>query len=66
MITFIGKKNQIIRIFTEENGGRGIGRIGPTRFAMELYEPGDDRGGVHAWWTYARSRSIGLKASWIF
>jgi hypothetical protein len=40
-------------LFTVENGGRGIGRIGPTRYAMELYGPEDDRGGIHAWWTYA-------------
>lgn len=40
-------------LFTEENGGRGIGRIGPTRYAMELYDSQDDRGGIHAWWTYA-------------
>lgn len=46
-----GMKNTVL--FSVENGGRGIGRIGPTRFAMELYEDGDDRGGVHAWWTYA-------------
>jgi len=39
--------------FSVENGGRGIGRIGPTRFAMELYEDGDDRGSDAMWWTYA-------------
>ncbi|MDO5980197.1 RagB/SusD family nutrient uptake outer membrane protein [Flavivirga spongiicola] len=39
-------------IFSVENGGRGIGRIGPTRYAMELYEPNDDRGGIFAWRTY--------------
>jgi len=38
--------------FTVENGGRGLGRIGPTRYAMELYEAGDDRGGPAAWRTY--------------
>jgi hypothetical protein len=46
-----GLENTVL--FSVENGGRGIGRIGPTRFAMELYEDGDDRGGVHAWWTYS-------------
>lgn len=39
-------------LVTVENGGRGLGRIGPTRYALELYEPGDDRGGVFAWRTY--------------
>lgn len=39
-------------IFDDANGGRGLGRVGPTRFALELYEPSDDRGGVHAWRTY--------------
>jgi len=31
--------------FSVENGGRGLARVGPTRFALELYEEGDDRGG---------------------
>jgi hypothetical protein len=39
-------------LVTVENGGRGLGRVGPTRYAMELYEPEDDRGGVFAWRTY--------------
>ncbi|MCG8308933.1 MAG: RagB/SusD family nutrient uptake outer membrane protein [Cytophagales bacterium] len=39
-------------VFDEANGGRGLGRIGPTRYTMELYEPSDDRGGVFAWRTY--------------
>ncbi len=38
--------------FDEANGGRGLGRTGPTRYALELYDPSDDRGGVHAWRTY--------------
>lgn len=46
-----GTSNAVL--FTVENGGRGIGRIGPTRFAMELYEEGDDRGAPIMWWTYA-------------
>lgn len=32
-----------------ENGGRGLGRVGPTRYALELYGPTDDRGSEHAW-----------------
>ena len=38
--------------FSVENGGRGRGCIGPTRYAAELYEPQDDRGGVYAWRTF--------------
>ena len=30
-------------------GGRGIGRLSPTRFQMNLYGPGDDRGSNFAW-----------------
>lgn len=46
-----GVKNSVI--FSVEGGGRGIGRIAPTRFAMELYEEGDDRGSDEMWATYA-------------
>ncbi len=38
--------------FTEDAGGRGIGRVGPTQFALELYEESDHRGGRFAWRTY--------------
>ncbi|HEU4642213.1 MAG TPA: RagB/SusD family nutrient uptake outer membrane protein [Gemmatimonadaceae bacterium] len=31
-----------------ENGGRGIGRLAPTAWAINLYEPGDDRGSIYA------------------
>lgn len=30
-------------------GGRGIGRMGPTKFALTLYDAGDDRGSDFAW-----------------
>jgi len=30
--------------YTLERGGRGIGRIAPTKWAIDLYEDGDDRG----------------------
>jgi hypothetical protein len=33
---------------TEGNGGRGIGRIAPTAWALRLYTPGDDRGSIYA------------------
>ncbi|HKK61407.1 MAG TPA: RagB/SusD family nutrient uptake outer membrane protein [Bacteroidales bacterium] len=39
-------------IFSVENGGRGLQRNGPTRYAMELYEEGDDRGSRFAWRDY--------------
>jgi starch-binding outer membrane protein, SusD/RagB family len=31
-----------------EDGGRGIGRLAITRYALNLYEPSDDRGGQYA------------------
>jgi hypothetical protein len=43
----VGGKNPIA--VSAENGGRGIGRLGPTKFALTLYEPTDDRGSDHAW-----------------
>lgn len=30
-------------------GGRGIGRLGPTKYAFSIYEPSDDRGSDFAW-----------------
>jgi len=30
------------------NGGRGIGRLAPTAWAINLYEPSDDRGSIYA------------------
>lgn len=33
---------------TAANGGRGIGRIAPTAWALRLYTPGDDRGSIYA------------------
>ncbi|HYH55945.1 MAG TPA: RagB/SusD family nutrient uptake outer membrane protein, partial [Anseongella sp.] len=43
----VGGENPVM--VTGENGGRGIGRLGPTKFAIDLYEPGDDRGSPYAW-----------------
>lgn len=34
--------------FTIDRGGRGIGRNQPTKWAIELYEPNDDRGSDYA------------------
>jgi len=35
--------------FSVENGGRGIGRFGVTKYALSVYGPTDDRGSYHAW-----------------
>jgi len=35
--------------FSVENGGRGIGRFGVTRYALSVYGPTDERGSYHAW-----------------
>lgn len=37
---------------SEENGGRGIGRLAPTRWAMNLYAANDERGSDHIWRHY--------------
>ena len=41
----VGGKNPIS--VSADNGGRGIGRLSPTRFALNLYTPTDDRGGIY-------------------
>ncbi|WP_344976326.1 RagB/SusD family nutrient uptake outer membrane protein [Compostibacter hankyongensis] len=46
-----GKKTNPIAA-SGENGGRGIGRLGPTRFALDLYDSTDDRGSDFAWRHY--------------
>jgi hypothetical protein len=35
--------------FSIDNGGRGIGRFGVTKYALSVYDPKDDRGSYHAW-----------------
>lgn len=35
-----------------DNGGNGIGRLGPTKFALDLYGSTDDRGGNFSWRYY--------------
>ncbi|MEO7309587.1 MAG: RagB/SusD family nutrient uptake outer membrane protein [Chitinophagaceae bacterium] len=42
----VGGKNPIS--VSAENGGRGIGRLSPTRFALNLYAANDDRGSSFA------------------
>lgn len=39
-------------IVSVEFGGRGLGRLSPTRWALNLYQPGDDRGSDFAWRYY--------------
>lgn len=34
-------------LVTEANGGRGIGRVAPTAWALHLYDPTDDRGSIY-------------------
>lgn len=43
-----GKNYNPIAI-SAENGGRGIGRYGPTKWAISIYPAGDDRGSDFAW-----------------
>lgn len=42
----VGGKNPIA--VSADNGGRGLGRLAPTRFALSLYAPNDDRGSIYA------------------
>jgi hypothetical protein len=46
-----GKSTNPIAV-TNDNGGRGIGRLGPTKFALNLYDSTDDRGSDFAWRWY--------------
>jgi hypothetical protein len=44
-----------------EYGARGIGRLSPTKFALSLYAPGDDRGSDFAWrFSYAINNPAGI------
>jgi hypothetical protein len=54
----VGGKNPIA--ISAENGGRGIGRLSPTRFALSLYAPNDDRGSAFAWRYYYILRDASL------
>lgn len=55
-----GKSKNPIAVSTE-NGGRGIGRLAPTKYALQLYGPTDDRGSQYAWrwyWIINNEKSI--------
>jgi len=43
----VGGKTPIT--YSKENGGRGLGRFGVTKYALSLYTPTDDRGSGYAW-----------------
>ncbi|MEP6673671.1 MAG: RagB/SusD family nutrient uptake outer membrane protein [Ferruginibacter sp.] len=46
----VGGKNPIA--VSADNGGRGIGRLSPTRWQMNLYAANDDRGSQYAYRLY--------------
>ncbi|MDJ0367489.1 RagB/SusD family nutrient uptake outer membrane protein [Hymenobacter sp. H14-R3] len=61
-ITVGGKRPIAI---SAEYGGRGLGRLGITRFGLDLYAPGDDRGSVYAirkYYLYNNPASLPSKA----
>ncbi|MDR0792306.1 MAG: RagB/SusD family nutrient uptake outer membrane protein [Chitinophagaceae bacterium] len=49
---------------TADNGGRGIGRLSPTRFAIRLYEKQDDRLSDYAWRWYWIINSTSIPAGY--
>ena len=46
----VGGKTPIT--YSKENGGRGLGRFGVTKYALSLYAPTDHRGSAFAWRYY--------------
>ncbi len=46
----VGTKNPFP--VSAENGGRGLGRLSPTRFALNLYAANDERGSAFSWRYY--------------
>ncbi|MEJ7691858.1 RagB/SusD family nutrient uptake outer membrane protein [Daejeonella sp.] len=50
-------------LVSAEYGGRGIGRYGPTKWALGIYPAGDDRGSDFAWrFNYAINNPAGIPA----
>ncbi len=50
-------------IVSAEYGGRGIGRYGPTKWALSIYPAGDERGSDFAWrFNYAINNPNGIPA----
>ncbi len=55
----VGGKTPIT--FSIENGGRGLGRFGITKYALSVYGPTDDRGGDFAWrYSYTMNNAASL------
>ena len=54
----VGGKNPIQ--ISAENGGRGIGRLSPTRFALNLFAANDERGSAFLWRYYYILRDAGF------
>lgn len=54
----VGGKNPIQ--ISAENGGRGLGRFAPTRFALSLYASNDERGSAFLWRYYYIIRDAGF------
>ncbi len=53
-------------LVTAENGGRGIGRFGPTKWAISIYPAGDDRGSDFAWrFSYVINNPTGVPAGFM-
>lgn len=52
-------------LISEENGGRGLGRFGPTKWALSIYPEGDDRGSDFAWrFSYKINNPQGVPAGY--
>lgn len=52
-------------LITEENGGRGVGRFGPTKWALSIYPEGDDRGSDFAWrFSYVINNPAGVPSGY--
>lgn len=52
-------------LVTADNGGRGIGRFAPTKWALNIYPAGDDRGSDFAWrFSYVINNPAGVPAGY--
>lgn len=61
--TFKGTDGKSVSPFivSADYGGRGIGRLGPTKYALGLYDTNDDRGSDFAWrFSYAINNPNGI------
>ena len=54
-------------LVSADNGGRGIGRFGVTRWGLSIYPAGDDRGSDFAWrFSYVINNPTGVPAGYTF